>query len=41
MRNEEIRRRTRITDITERIATLKWQCAGHVVRMDSKETLGK
>jgi len=35
MMNEEIRRRTRITDITERKARLKWQWAGHVAKMDS------
>jgi len=35
MKNEEIRRRTRITDITERIARLKWQWADHVARMNS------
>ncbi|CAH2244108.1 jg5119 [Pararge aegeria aegeria] len=31
-RNEEIRRRTRVTDIAQRVAKLKWQWAGHIVR---------
>ncbi|CAH2210394.1 jg4427 [Pararge aegeria aegeria] len=30
IRNEEIRRRTRVTDITQRVAKLKWQWAGHI-----------
>ncbi|CAH2236715.1 jg16955 [Pararge aegeria aegeria] len=25
-------RRTRVTDIAQRVAKLKWQCAGHIVR---------
>ncbi|CAH2247559.1 jg750 [Pararge aegeria aegeria] len=28
VRNEEIRRRTRVTDIAQRVAKLKWQWAG-------------
>ncbi|CAH2267292.1 jg14759 [Pararge aegeria aegeria] len=32
IRNVEIRRRTRVTDITQRVAKLKWQWAGHIVR---------
>ncbi|CAH2258347.1 jg10544 [Pararge aegeria aegeria] len=28
----EIRRRTRVTDIAQRVAKLKWQWAGHIVR---------
>ncbi|CAG9137496.1 unnamed protein product [Plutella xylostella] len=32
IRNEEIRRRTKVTDIAKRISTLKWQWAGHVAR---------
>ncbi|CAH2266686.1 jg19836 [Pararge aegeria aegeria] len=32
IRNEEIRRRTRVTDIAQRVAKLKWQWAGHVAR---------
>ncbi|CAH2241793.1 jg16355 [Pararge aegeria aegeria] len=31
-RNEEIRRRTRVTDIAQRVAKLKWKWAGHVDR---------
>ncbi|CAH2257063.1 jg11932 [Pararge aegeria aegeria] len=30
--NEEIRRRTRVTDIAQRVAKLKWQWAGHIAR---------
>ncbi|CAH2244467.1 jg15946 [Pararge aegeria aegeria] len=30
--NVEIRRRTRVTDIAQRVARLKWQWAGHIVR---------
>ncbi|CAH2242150.1 jg25564 [Pararge aegeria aegeria] len=32
IRNVEIRRRTRVTDIARRVAKLKWQWAGHIVR---------
>ncbi|CAH2234461.1 jg17763 [Pararge aegeria aegeria] len=32
IRNEEIRRRTRVTDIAQRVAKLKWQCARHKAR---------
>ncbi|XP_028175804.1 uncharacterized protein LOC114364024 [Ostrinia furnacalis] len=32
IRNEEIRRRTRVTDIARRIAKIKWQWAGHIAR---------
>ncbi|CAG9122414.1 unnamed protein product [Plutella xylostella] len=32
IRNEEIRRRTKVTDIAKSISTLKWQWAGHVAR---------
>ncbi|CAH2235766.1 jg7624 [Pararge aegeria aegeria] len=32
IRNEEIRRRTRITDMAQRVAKLKGQCAGHKAR---------
>ncbi|CAH2208231.1 jg27972 [Pararge aegeria aegeria] len=32
IRNVEIRRRTRVTDIAQRIDLLKWQWAGHIVR---------
>ncbi|CAH2216098.1 jg25752 [Pararge aegeria aegeria] len=30
--NVEIRRRTRVTDMAQRVAKLKWQWAGHIVR---------
>ncbi|CAH2267434.1 jg23813 [Pararge aegeria aegeria] len=30
--NVEIRSRTRVTDIAQRVAKLKWQWAGHIVR---------
>ncbi|CAH2239535.1 jg21539 [Pararge aegeria aegeria] len=32
IRNEEIRRRTRVTDIAQLVAKLKWQWAGHIAR---------
>ncbi|CAH2233307.1 jg6231 [Pararge aegeria aegeria] len=32
IRNEEIRRRTRVTDIAQRVAKLKWQWAGYIAR---------
>ncbi|CAH2240991.1 jg19743 [Pararge aegeria aegeria] len=32
IRNVDFRRRTRDTDIAERVAKLKWQWAGHIVR---------
>ncbi|CAH2232469.1 jg19402 [Pararge aegeria aegeria] len=32
IRNVEIRRRTRVTDIAQRVAKLKWQWAGHIFR---------
>ncbi|CAH2237416.1 jg11271 [Pararge aegeria aegeria] len=32
IRNVEIRRRTRVTDIAQRVAKLMWQWAGHIVR---------
>ncbi|CAH2244701.1 jg1356 [Pararge aegeria aegeria] len=32
LRNEEIRRRTRVTDIAQRVAKLKWKWAGHIAR---------
>ncbi|CAH2236725.1 jg16965 [Pararge aegeria aegeria] len=32
IRNVEIRRRTRVTDIAQRVAKLKWQWAKHIVR---------
>ncbi|CAH2267712.1 jg14161 [Pararge aegeria aegeria] len=30
IRNEEIRRRTKVNDIAQRVAKLKWQWAGHI-----------
>ncbi|CAH2270083.1 jg16543 [Pararge aegeria aegeria] len=32
IRNVEIRRRTRVTDVAQRVAKLKWQWPGHIVR---------
>ncbi|CAK1584698.1 unnamed protein product [Parnassius mnemosyne] len=32
LRNEDIRSRTRVTDIAQRISKLKWQWAGHIAR---------
>ncbi|CAH2235755.1 jg7613 [Pararge aegeria aegeria] len=32
IRNEEIRRRTRVSDIAQLVAKLMWQWAGHIVR---------
>ncbi|CAH2234109.1 jg1188 [Pararge aegeria aegeria] len=32
IRNVVIRRRTKVTDIAQRVAKLKWQWAGHIVR---------
>ncbi|CAH2268866.1 jg21138 [Pararge aegeria aegeria] len=32
IRNEKTRRRTRVTDISQRVAKLKWQCAWHIAR---------
>ncbi|CAH2259761.1 jg24331 [Pararge aegeria aegeria] len=32
IRNVEIRRRTRVTDIAQRVTKLKWQLAGHIAR---------
>ncbi|CAH2254810.1 jg15386 [Pararge aegeria aegeria] len=32
IRNMEIRSRTRFTGIAQRVAKLKWQWAGHIVR---------
>ncbi|KAG6445228.1 hypothetical protein O3G_MSEX003777 [Manduca sexta] len=32
IRNEEIRRRTTVTNIALRVAKLKWQWAGHIAR---------
>ncbi|CAH2260982.1 jg10776 [Pararge aegeria aegeria] len=32
IRNEEIHRRTKVTDIAQRMSGMKWQWAGHVCR---------
>ncbi|CAH2209494.1 jg24997 [Pararge aegeria aegeria] len=32
MTNEDIRRRTRVTNIAQRVASLKWQWAGYLAR---------
>ncbi|CAG4968657.1 unnamed protein product [Parnassius apollo] len=32
LRNEDIRSKTRVTDIAQRISKLKWQWAGHIAR---------
>ncbi|CAH2234490.1 jg1632 [Pararge aegeria aegeria] len=32
IRNVDIRRRTRVTDIAQRVAKLKWQWAGHILQ---------
>ncbi|CAH2239756.1 jg12174 [Pararge aegeria aegeria] len=32
IRNEEIRRRTRVTDIAQRVAKLKWQWVGNIAQ---------
>ncbi|CAH2268045.1 jg10355 [Pararge aegeria aegeria] len=36
IRIEEIHRTTRITDIAQRVAKLKWQWAGHIARRTSQ-----
>ncbi|CAH2208577.1 jg22156 [Pararge aegeria aegeria] len=36
IRNEKIRRRTRVTDIAQRPADLKWQWMGHLVRRNDE-----
>lgn len=41
IRNEEIRRRTKVTDIARRIAQLKWQWAGHIARRTDGRWGGK
>lgn len=37
IQNEDIRRQTRIIDISRRITALKWQWAGHAARLDPRE----
>ncbi|KAJ8709615.1 hypothetical protein PYW08_009619 [Mythimna loreyi] len=41
IRNDEIRRRTKSTDIARRIALLKWQWAGHIARRTDGRCGGK
>jgi hypothetical protein len=38
IRNEEIRRRTKVTDILTRLASLKWRWAGHLARRDDERS---
>ena len=33
IRNEDLRKRTDVTDVVDKIRTLKWDWAGHVARM--------
>ncbi|KAL3271654.1 hypothetical protein HHI36_022128 [Cryptolaemus montrouzieri] len=37
VRNDEIRRRTRVSDIIKRTAELKWRWVGHVARQDREK----
>jgi hypothetical protein len=41
IRNDEIRKRTKVTDIARRIADLKWQWAGHIARRTDGRWCGK
>jgi hypothetical protein len=41
IRNDEIRKRTKVTDIARRIADLKWQWAGHIARRTDGRWGGK
>lgn len=41
IRNEEIRKRTRVTDVMRRAAELKWRWAGHVARQDPSRWTNK
>ncbi|XP_048522724.1 uncharacterized protein LOC125504564 [Dendroctonus ponderosae] len=36
IRNTEIRRKTKVKDMIEHVAELKWQWAGHVARQNTK-----
>lgn len=36
IRNTEIRRRTKLTDIAQRVASLKWKWAGHISRREDE-----
>ncbi|CAH2234247.1 jg6320 [Pararge aegeria aegeria] len=37
-KNEEIRRRTRVTDVAQRVAKLKWKWAGNIARRTEPRT---
>jgi hypothetical protein len=37
IRNTEIRKRTQVTDVIQRIASLKWRWAGHVARSSDEK----
>jgi hypothetical protein len=41
IRNDKIRKRTKVTDIARRIADLKWQWAGNIVRRTDGRWAGK
>ncbi|XP_050306270.1 uncharacterized protein LOC126743283 [Anthonomus grandis grandis] len=41
IRNDEIRRRTKVTDVMRRVAELKWRWAGHVARQDPSRWTNK
>jgi hypothetical protein len=41
IRNDEIRKRTKVTDIGRRIADLKWQWTGHIARRTDGRWGGK
>jgi hypothetical protein len=41
IRNDEIRKRTKVADIERRIAILKWQWAGHIARRTDGRWGGK
>jgi len=37
VRNQKIRRRTKVIDVMPRLAELKWNWIGHVARQDSEK----
>jgi hypothetical protein len=41
IRNDDIRKRTKVTDIAPRIADLKWQWIGHIARRTDGRWGGK
>ncbi|CAH2269532.1 jg19080 [Pararge aegeria aegeria] len=41
IRNEEIRRRPRVTDIAQRVSKLKWQWAVHIARRTDGGSVSK